>query len=202
MSRSNSKRKNTKETKKKVQSHNSEITGIIFIACGILSAVSIYTNLAGFLSTFSQKISHLLLGIGAYVVPIYLIYLGYNYLKGRGKINLDKKFYGITLFVGVIILFSGTFYVESLSDITFGKGMSNIIQTIVKADYGFNGGLVGHLISYPLFKILGFVGSFIVYIALIIIASILTFSISIFDLGERANVKRKEFKKRREYLIL
>ena len=198
MSRSNSKRKNTKEAKKNVQNHNSEITGIIFIACGILSAVSIYTNLAGFLSTFSQKISHLLLGIGAYVVPIYLIYLGYNYLKGRGKINLDKKFYGITLFVGVIILFSGTFYVESLSDITFGKGMSNIIQTIVKADYGFNGGLVGHLISYPLFKILGFVGSFIVYIALIIIASILTFSISIFDLGERANVKRKEFKKRRE----
>ena len=99
----------------------------------------------------SQKIAHLLLGIGKlYVVPIYLIYLGYNYLKGRGKINLDKKFYGITLFVGVIILFSGTFYVQSLNNITFGKGMSNIIQTIVKADYGFNGGLVDilYLILY------------------------------------------------------
>ncbi len=46
MSRSNSKRKNTKEAKKNVQNHNSEITGIIFIACGIMSAVSIYTNLA------------------------------------------------------------------------------------------------------------------------------------------------------------
>ena len=50
MSRSNSKRKNTKETKKKVQGHNSEITGIIFIACGILSAVSIYYKSSWILS--------------------------------------------------------------------------------------------------------------------------------------------------------
>ena len=192
MSRNNSKGRNQKGKNNKEQSRNSEITGIIFIACGILSAVSIYTNLAGFLSTFLQKISHLLLGVVAYAVPIYLIYLGYNYLKGRGKINLDKKFYGITLFVGVIILFLGTLYIGSMEKATFVKGMSNILQTVVKSDYAFNGGIIGHIISYPLFKLFGFVGSLIVYIAFMIIAGVLTFNLSVFDLSEKANIKRRE----------
>ena len=48
---------NDKQDKKEEKIiNNTEIKGIIFIAIGFLSFVAIYTNLAGLLSTFSQRI--------------------------------------------------------------------------------------------------------------------------------------------------
>lgn len=196
MSRSTKGQRKNKVSNPVKEGHNSEIKGIIFIACGLLSAVSIYTNLAGFLSSFSQKMTHLLVGIGAYAIPVYLLYLGYNYLRWRGTINLDKSFYGVTLFVGVIILLFGTIYIQTMAKPNaFGTTISTIVKSIVDSDYKLNGGLVGHLVAYPLFRLIGVIGSYVFYVAVIIISLILTFNISIIDLGSKAKIKGKEIRK-------
>ena len=92
---------NTK--KKKIQEDEdksfSEIKGVIIIAIGFLTLFAVYTSWAGVLSTLLQTIFAFVFGCGKYLIPLYIIYMGYRYIIGRGEFKLDKKFAGITLLV-------------------------------------------------------------------------------------------------------
>ena len=184
-----SRRKNNKSNK------NTDIRGIVYIAVGILLSVAIYTDFIGALSKISQRLSHFLIGVGAYILPIYLLYLGYEYIKSKGKISLNKNFYGITIYSVIIILICSTIYIQRLNGMdSFSDGIKDILD--MKST--LNGGVIGYVISYPLFKFVGSVGSYIIYVALIGIATILTFDITLYDLGVSVKNKSKEIKKSRK----
>ncbi|MGG7097489.1 DNA translocase FtsK 4TM domain-containing protein [Clostridium sardiniense] len=190
MSRTKKSSKNKKNNNK-----NTDILGIVYISVGILLSVAIYTDFVGILSAISQKLSHFLVGIGAYIIPIYLLYLGYEYIKSKGSIKLNKNFYGVTIYAAILILIFSTIYLQSMDSATsFGQG----IEGILSMKSILNGGVLGYLISYPLFKFVGTVGSYIIYIALIIIATILTFDITLYDVGITMKNKRSEMKKSRK----
>lgn len=190
MSRTKKASKNKKNNNK-----NTDILGILYISVGILLSVAIYTDFVGILSAISQKLSHFLVGIGAYIIPIYLLYLGYEYIKSKGSIKLNKNFYGVTIYAIILILIFSTIYLQSIDNITsFGQG----IEDILSMKSILNGGVLGYLISYPLFKFVGTVGSYIIYIALIIIATILTFDITLYDVGVTVKNKGNEIKKSRK----
>ena len=74
MSRNTKRKSNKKTTKNDKSESRIEIYGVVFIAIGLLLSVAIYTDLAGFLSVFAQRLSRLLIGIGSYIIPIYLLY--------------------------------------------------------------------------------------------------------------------------------
>lgn len=195
----NSKSKNNKVSKKENSKESSrmEIKGIVFIAVGILMSIAIYTDFAGFLSSFSQKISHLLIGIGSYILPVFLLYLGYSYLKGRGNISLGKKFYGVTIFCVVFILiFATIFIVREKENHTLGAYMLNIIHYVSEGKRDLNGGIIGNLIAYPLYKLIGGIGSYVVYCAFSIIASILTFNFSVIEAGKVARDKGRAYREK------
>lgn len=190
-----SRTKKTSRNKKNNSNKNTDILGIIYIAVGILLSVAIYTDFVGILSSISQRLSHFLVGIGSYIVPIYLLYLGYEYIRSKGNIKLNKNFYGITIYVTILILVFSTIYLQTLDNITsFGQGIEDILdmRSIL------NGGVLGYLISYPLFRFVGTIGSYIIYVALIIIATILTFDITLYDLGVTVKNKSNEIKKSRK----
>lgn len=190
MSRTKKASKNKKNNNK-----NTDILGIVYIAVGILLSVAIYTDFVGILSAISQKLSHFLVGVGAYIIPIYLLYLGYEYIKSKGSIKLNKNFYGVTIYAIILILIFSTIYLQSIDNVTsFGQG----IEEILSMKSILNGGVLGYLISYPLFKFVGTVGSYIIYIALIIIATILTFDITLYDVGITVKNKSNEIKKSRK----
>ncbi|GAA0069374.1 DNA translocase FtsK [Clostridium sardiniense] len=190
MSRTKKSSKNKKNNNK-----NTDILGIVYISVGILLSVAIYTDFVGILSAISQKLSHFLVGIGAYIIPIYLLYLGYEYIKSKGSIKLNKNFYGVTIYAAILILIFSTIYLQSMDSATsFGQG----IEGILSMKSILNGGVLGYLISYPLFKFVGTVGSYIIYIALIIIATILTFDITLYDVGITVKNKSSEIKKSRK----
>ena len=191
----NSKRKNTQ---KKQETNNYEIKGVIFIAVAILSLVAIYTDYAGFLSTVSQKLSYLLLGIGAFFLPIYLLFLGYKYFAGRGKIILSKRFYGITLFAGIIILFLGTLFIQSQNDPSeFGNNFSILLDNAFKNEVTVNGGVIAYLITFLLYKFIGGIGSYVLYSTLLVISIIITFNISLVELVVNTKNKNQQAKKQR-----
>lgn len=185
----------TKKSSKNKKNKNTDILGIVYISVGILLSVAIYTDFVGILSAISQKLSHFLVGIGAYIIPIYLLYLGYEYIKSKGSIKLNKNFYGVTIYAAILILIFSTIYLQSMDSATsFGQG----IEGILSMKSILNGGVLGYLISYPLFKFVGTVGSYIIYIALIIIATILTFDITLYDVGITVKNKSSEIKKSRK----
>lgn len=174
-----------------------EIKGIIFIAAGILTAIAIYTNFAGFLSSFSQKISYLLIGTGRNLLPIFLLYLGYSYFKGRGNFNLGKGFAGVTMLYLIMILISATFYIQGANDPEmFGDNLFTLISNVADGKKSINGGIIGYMISYPLYKLIGFVGCYLLYITALIISGILSFNFSVFKISEMAKIKGMEYKNR------
>jgi S-DNA-T family DNA segregation ATPase FtsK/SpoIIIE len=189
--------KSNKKSSNNNQNSKMEIKGIIIIAIGLLSAIAIYTDFAGFLSSLAQKICHLLIGVGAYILPIYLLYLGYSYFKERGNISLGKNFYGITIFIGVMILIFATMYIQNKEvPNDFGNNLKELINAVADGNSELNGGLIGHVIAFPLFKFIGGVGSYILYGALIIISCILVFNFSPLRAGQLAKDKGREFRAR------
>ncbi|BFK81568.1 DNA translocase FtsK [Clostridium baratii] len=187
-----SRTKKKSNTRKNKKNKNEDIFGIVYIAIGILLSVAIYTDFVGILSTISQRLSHLLIGIGSYILPLYILYLGYEYIKTKGNITLNIKFYGITVYAVITVLIFSTIYIQMLPNInSFGDG----IKEIVDMKSILNGGVLGYVIAYPLYKFLGIIGSYIIYIALIGIATIITFDITLHDIGICVKKNSKKIKK-------
>lgn len=187
---------NDKQDKKeKKLINNTEIKGIIFIAIGFLSLVAIYTNLAGLLSAFSQRICFFVLGVGAYAIPFYLLYLGFSYLKNNGKVDIDKRLGGVTLLVLTFILLVGTIYIQtSENPDSFGRNLKTIVSLIGDGKGGFNGGVVVYFVTFTLYKLIGAIGSYIVYAALAIISFMIIFKLSVLDVGNKAKDMKKNIK--------
>ncbi|MDS0524876.1 DNA translocase FtsK [Clostridium sp. SHJSY1] len=195
MSRQTNRRSSKKPRKDSKESSVMEIKGIIFIAIGLLASIAMYTNGAGFLSNFAQRVCYLLIGVGSYVLPIYFMYLGYIYIKEHGNITLGKRFYGVTLFIIVVILMCSTIYIQAVKNPNnFAENFIALFNLVAERKKELNGGIFGYVITFPVFKLIGAVGSYIIYAALVVIGSILTFDFSLLKVGQVAKNKSREYK--------
>ena len=101
-------------------------------------------------------------------------------------------FRSITVYAVITVLIFSTIYIQMLPNInSFGDG----IKEIVDMKSILNGGVLGYVIAYPLYKFLGIIGSYIIYIALIGIATIITFDITLHDIGICVKKNSKKIKK-------
>ena len=176
---------------------NPDITGIIYIATGVILAIAIYTNLAGALSTIAQTIVCATIGVGRYALPAYLMYFGFQYIKTRGSIQLNKNFFGITIMVIVIMLVCGTLNIQgSYKPDDFIENFKGILYDETEFVHG---GILSYLICYPLYRLLGFLGSYVILFTFSVISITLIFDITLYDLGIKAyNTKEKIKSSRRE----
>ena len=188
----------TTKNKKNESTINPDIVGIVYIATGIILGIAIYTSLAGILSSLAQKISYVVIGIGANALPVYLIYFGFEYIKTRGNIKLNKKFFGITILVVVIMLIFGIINIQSLDN---QSDFFENIKLIISDTKTMHGGIISYLICYPLYKIVGVLGTYIILLAFSIIAVILIFDITLYDLGIKAYNKGEKIRNNRNKKI-
>lgn len=177
MSRRN--QKNSK-TSKKVDNKNTDIRGIITIALSLILTFSIYTDSAGYLSYLSKRLFISLLGIGAFALPIYLVYLSVNYIANKGKIIINKRFLGITLLLINTLLFIQVLNIETYYDHT---SFLNSLKAITSSSSYFHGGIIGFSIALPIYKFIGYVGSYILYLTLYFITAIILFNFTLEDFG-------------------
>jgi len=185
----------TTKSKKDENTINPDIVGIVYIATGIILAIAIYTSLAGILSSLAQRISYVVIGIGANALPMYLIYFGFQYIKTRGNIKLDKRFFGITILVAIIMLTFGIINIQSLDNQSdFFENIKGIINDNTKT---MHGGIISYLICYPLYKIVGVIGTYIILLAFSVISTILIFDITLYDLGIKAYNKSEKIRNNR-----
>lgn len=181
-------KKNTNEN----SNNKTDIKGIILISLGLILALAIYTNFAGALSIFTRKIIFNLIGILSLGLPIYLIYFGINLIKFKSNIKYARKIIGITVIYVIIGLFFATVKIQTVDSI----GFSNTLRDILSYD-GFNihGGLLCHIIAYPLSMLVGFLGAYIFYITFAIISSVLLMDITLYEVYTEIVNKFKSRKK-------
>jgi len=194
LGRSKSKSSTTKE-KKNENAINPDIVGIVYIATGIIIGIAIYSSLAGVLSSLAQRISYAVIGVGANALPVYLIYFGFQYIKTRGNIEFNKNFVGMSILVAVVMLIFGTINIQSLDiQSDFFENVKIIISENTKTVHG---GILSYLICYPLYKAVGALGTYIILLAFSIIAIILIFDITLYDLGLKAYSKGEKIRNNR-----
>lgn len=189
MSRSGTKR-NTKKSKKD-NDVNNDIEGIIYISTGLILAIAIYTSFAGLLSSLAQNFSYLLIGVGSYAIPIYLIYFGFQRIKTRGNVQYGKRFLGVSMLIFIVIL---TFSVISIQMMDKTNNFGDNIRFIIDNKDSFHGGLISYFICYPLYKFIGGIGTYILFFALSVIALIIVFDINLYDLIAVTKGKSEKFK--------
>lgn len=190
------KNKNTskkKDTNKKNNDlkESGDIKGIIYIVIGMLLAIAIYTTWAGALSVLSRKVIYKLLGVSTFVLPLYLIYFGYYVIVSKGSIKVTRRVFAITLIILSITLGCATGSINILQNKDrFYESWLGIVNI-----NGIHGGLIGHTFAYPLSKLIGYIGSYILYISIWVIGTVLLFDITFYDIIMYFKEKSKNIKK-------
>lgn len=164
---------------KKTENSDGDIKAIIYIAVGVLLGIAMYTDLAGALSVFSKSVLYKLFGVMAYFIPIYLVYFGIDTIRSKGSVKYTRRVFSIILIIVTLNLFCGTIKLNSMEVTTF----SDTLLSIMKQNKpSLHGGVLGYFITYPLSKFIGYIGSYLLYITLIFIGTVLVFDITLYDM--------------------
>lgn len=172
------KKKKSKKNVSIIDKYLKEIYGVIWIGISIILMFSLYTNWAGYLSVISKDIFVNLLVVGAFTLPIYMIYviIKLNFLKEKKILN--AKFVGVTIVVITTMLLIQLLDMKSIDTNNFMNTISNIINS----QNEITGGIIGFIIVFPIYKLVGSIGLYIIFIIAYFIASVLIFDYSINDL--------------------
>lgn len=170
-----------RKKKAKADFHD-DITGIILITIGILMIFSILTASAGIIGTIVKKVLIAFFGLGAYIFPILIIFIGICYISKRGRLSYNKKFFGILLFTTNTLLFIQILNMDKYYDNT---DLFIGINKLFNYSDIFHGGILSYLIDVPLYKLLGSAGCYVVFSACYLVSAILVFDVTLYDLIER-----------------
>lgn len=182
--------------KKNKTTLNNDIVGILLITFGFLMLISIFSSsYSGLIGQFVKKLLIALFGLGAYIFPFFIIFVGFCYIVKKGKITFNKKFYGILIFVLNTLLFIqmmniNVFYIDN--------HIYQGIERIYNSNTFIHGGIFCYLLSIPMYKLFGTIGSYIIFIAVYIISFILIAQIELSDILISMNSKFKLRKKKKE----
>ncbi|WP_142415263.1 FtsK/SpoIIIE family DNA translocase [Hathewaya massiliensis] len=178
---------------------NKEIKGIILITVGILILLSLCSiffenSSPGIIGKFIRNILFSFFGLGSYVLPFILIFIGNCYIIKKGKIQFNEKFYaGLTAIINTMLIIQMVYY-----NIFYDKSLINVFLNFYNSKSIVHGGFCAYLIDWPLKILLGKTGSYIVFCCVYIISFMILFAFSLEDIFIRfknnITYKRKVFK--------
>ncbi|MDD3284880.1 MAG: DNA translocase FtsK 4TM domain-containing protein [Patescibacteria group bacterium] len=139
----------------------------LILIVGFLSFLSLF-DLSGAIGKYILFVMKIFVGWLYFLIPIVIIVLGYLSLN-PGKYRIDLRHY-----IGIVLWF--------LSSTGFLNLILKTEDIIPKLKEGSGGGFLGMIFYWPIFKLAGFWGSFIILIGLFFISLFLTFNLSMKDL--------------------
>ncbi len=149
--------------------HTDDVWGVLLIILAALLLLSFF-ELAGPLGAGSAKALHFVFGLWAYFVPFVLAVIGIAMISSMPRTDYGRITLGmVSLFVASMALFhllTGT--------ISLASSVDKVVE---------RGGVVGSLIAFPLRRLVGFWGSFVVLLAAVAISSLILTRATIRDVG-------------------
>lgn len=181
-----SRRRNKKNVKGNVKSIiYSDIAGIALVALGLYIIFSlIFKDKCGIIGIGLNKLLFTLIGIGAYIFPFLIIIIGIYYMVRRGNLNFSHRFYGVLLFIVDSLLLIMMINLDKYFSGQVLQGIMNIYNT----NDIFHGGILSLLIDVPLKKLFGN-GSYVVFLCIYIVSSILIYQRPMGDILKSIYIK-------------
>lgn len=181
-----------KKTKKN-QEFNKDIIGIIIIAFGIITMISLFTFKVGLVGSIIRGTTFSMMGFGGYLVPILLIGLGIiNILDKFDKKEIKTVTVLLSLFLILLVALDS-------QNIEINGFINRIKTAIYLSSFNKGGGFIGSFIGYFFYKLFGLVGGFIVLFFSASALLLLLFDIKLKQIYERSIVMIDDFKKEREH---
>lgn len=185
------KKKNSKSNKASSNIRKKrEIEGILIIALGIINFIAIFSGSKGFLLSIIKNSLFNIVGIGAYLVPFLMTFIGIILIRNK-KTGLKNEYF----ISGILILNTLLLIQLIVMDNYYTDSYIEALLAIVNSKDITHGGVLGLSLALPIYKMLGFMGSLVVYIAVYLIGIINLFNISIYDFGSEARSRVKKNKK-------
>lgn len=179
-----------KHTKKKVQEEflareqgKCEILGICFIAIGLFLGASLYSDAVGVIGQAIGSIFFGLFGLCGYVVPVAVITLGIASII-RSSDGFKASTFVMMLVFTLSIL--ALFHISTRADIQSNTAMEYFSDGYQFGTiYKLGGGIVGSFLAYPALMYIGKTGSYILFIAIIVVIILVITKISLKKAGEQ-----------------
>lgn len=166
--------------RQKSYTENSDIKGIVLITLGILMLISVFSpSASGIVGRSVKKILIGIMGLGAFLFPILIIFIGGCFLVTKSKINFSKKFYGILLFIINTLLF---IQMMVMSEYYEEYNVAESIKKLYNSDSIFHGGIISLILDIQLFKLFGSAGCYVIFFAIYLISVMIMSKITIYDI--------------------
>lgn len=164
-----------------------EIIGILFFGLGIFTLISMISSSVGIIGNSVKGIMFAILGILGYSIPLFFIIIGISLILRKPDIFSNKTIYGLLI---AVVTTSIILSVNRI-DIVYADGIMVSLKNLISLDDINHGGILGLLLSLPLFKLIGLIGTYILSFLLYVISIILVFNTSLYDLGKNLKEKLK-----------
>lgn len=170
-----------------IEKRKNEIIGILIIALAILSAITLFTGTAGIIGRKLSQIYFYIIGYGSYIIPVLLLIWGITLIRLKGlKIN--------SRLIGFLLVFISSL---SLSHIYLYNDFP-----IESALLGQGGGIVAGSISWLCLTLFGYIGSYVILGAIILIGLLLWSDILLISLIQHLKTSLKiQLKKLRTKIL-
>lgn len=147
----NREKSTTKEKKKKSNNtgYNKDIYGIVIIAFGLLSMLSLFSTKMGIIGSFIAGTSFSFMGFGAYFFPIVIMFIGATFIFKRYNFNEKKVIISTLMLFLCLLIFLDR---DIPQDLTF---LDRIKNSISLSKVGKGGGIIGSFFGFFFYKLFG-----------------------------------------------
>ncbi|MBP2031680.1 S-DNA-T family DNA segregation ATPase FtsK/SpoIIIE [Clostridium algifaecis] len=159
---------------------NSDIKGIILITLGILMLISVFSpSTSGIFGRNIKKILIAIMGLGAFLFPVLIVFIGGCFLVTKNKIYFNKKFYVILLFIINTLLF---IQMLGMSEYYPEYSTMESIKKLYNSESIFHGGIISLLLDIPLIKLFGSVGCYVIFAGVYLISFMIMSKVTVYDI--------------------
>lgn len=154
-------RKNTKNENK--IKYSSDIIGIIIIAIGLVSMISLFSYKMGIIGNVIRGTTFSFMGFGGYFLPLTIIGLGLVFILDKYDNSKVKMALSVLLiFLSMLVMFDGVNSINS-------GFVDRVKNSIYLSKVGKGGGVIGGFLGFFIYKLFGSIGTYIVLSFVVII---------------------------------
>lgn len=153
---SKSKKKTKKISTKKNTTFNKDIIGMIIIAFGIISMISLFSFKMGIIGSAIRGFTFSLMGFGGYFLPIVIMAIGIVYILD--EYDNEELRISLTMFfilISILIILDGT------NKVSTGL-IDRVRNSIYLSEFAKGGGIIGSFIGFFFYKLFGTIGAYVV----------------------------------------
>ncbi len=150
-----------------IEKRKNEILGILIIALSVLSAIALFTDTAGIVGKELSQVYYYIIGYGAFMFPVLFMIWGITLIRLKG-LSINSRLIGFLLaYISVMALVHTYQFSDSPLD---------------AALLGQGGGMISGGLSWCFLALFGYIGSFVILAAFLLIGLLLWFDVHLISI--------------------